>query len=180
MNRFKDMIGTAIGVAMALGFTTFLVALVLALASEQLPAIKSIWVEVRCIAGFPAAGSACVLDQIAALDAQRRDLAQESQRLTGALAAQGFVFTQGEKLKDGFSLVVGTLYRDPARQAGVLRSFCWIIVDNEGLDPRVGLAVMHEDGRTERLDVDATALVQLGMSARAVNAARAACPFPVI
>jgi hypothetical protein len=179
MNKIKHVIGTAIGVAMVVAFAAFILALVLSLASEQLPAIKTIWTDVRCLAGFPEINSACVREQLAELRLQRLGLEEERERILGIIGAQRLVFTQGKQLKDGISLVVGTLYQDGAAQAGLLRSFCWAIVDNPGLDPRVGLAVKHADGRIKDADIGAAELALLGISGRAASAARAACPFPV-
>ena len=178
MRAIKSMIGTAIGFAMVLAFTAGIIALVLSLASERLPGIRSLGSELRCIAGFPAADSDCVANEMAALEAARIALEEEYEQLGDLIAAQDFVFTQGDELKDGIHLVVGTLYADAARQSGLIRSFCWAVVDHGGLDPRVGLAVLHGDGRKEDVSVRASDLALLEMVAGEVDAARAACPFP--
>lgn len=178
MSVIKRMIGTAIGFAMVLAFTAGIIALVLSLASEQLPGIKVVGAELRCIAGFPQAGSECVAQELAALEDERRALEEERERLGDVIAAQNFVFSQGDELKDGVNLVVGTLYADATSQTGLIRSFCWAIIDNGGLDPRVGLAVLHRDGRIEDVAVRADDLALLEMSAGEVHAARTACPFP--
>jgi hypothetical protein len=180
MSRIKEALGTVIGVAMVVAFTAFIVALVLSLTSEQLPVIKNIGSELRCLLGIPAADSPCVAETIDALNEQRRVLEEERERLDDVMAGQSFVFTQGKHLKDRVSLVVGTLYMDAAAQTGLIRSFCWIIVDNGGLDPRVGLAVMHGDGRIEELQASPSDLGLLDMSAHDVEAARGACPFPTV
>lgn len=180
MIPIRNFIGTAIGVTMIVGFAALILALVLSLASGQFPALRKIGAEVRCIAGIPADGSRCMMDRIAALNAQRRALDEERQRLGDVIAAQSFVFTQGEELRDGLNLVVGTLYEDADAQTGLIRSFCWVIVDNSGLDPRVGLAVMREDGRIEELAPDAQQRAQLALSTPEIDAARAACPFPKV
>jgi hypothetical protein len=171
-------IGTIIGVAMVVAFTALIVALVLSLASDQFPGIKTIGSEVRCLLGVPEAGSECVARQMADLSELRRALEDERKRLVDVDAAQEFVFTQGDRVKDRVTLVVGTLYRDAAAQTGLIRSFCWIIVDNEGLDPRVEVAVLNGDGRTEERQASLADLALLEMSERDVDAARAACPFP--
>ncbi|MEO0697851.1 MAG: hypothetical protein AAFY84_17350 [Pseudomonadota bacterium] len=124
MSAIKRMIGTAIGFAMVLAFTAGIVTLVLSLASEQLPGIKTIGAELRCIAGFPEAGSECVAQELAVLENERSALAEERERLGDVIAAQDFVFSQGDELKDGVNLVVGTLYANAARQTGLIRSFC--------------------------------------------------------
>lgn len=177
MTAIRHGIGTAIGVAMITGFTGLILALVLSLASEQMPALKNMGAELRCLAGVPAEDSACVRRKIAALNDQRRALEAEKQRLGDVIAAQSFVFTQGDKLADRVNLVVGSLYENAEARAGLIRSFCWAIVDNGGLDPRVGLAVMRGDGRIEMLEAGPADLALLGLSARDVDAARAACPF---
>jgi hypothetical protein len=115
---------------------------------------------------------------MAALDSERRVLEDERQQLVEAIAAQSLVFSQGEQLKDGFSLVTGTLYQDVAARAGLVRSFCWVVIDQPGLDPRVGLATLHGDGWIEPLNVGPADRGVLGLSVSDVDAARAACPFP--
>lgn len=178
MSAIKRMIGTAIGFAMVSLFTAGIIALVLSLASEQMPGIKTLGSELRCIAGFPQAGSTCVAQELAALEDERRALEEERERLGDVIAAQDFVFAQGDELKDGVNLVVGTLYADATNQSGLIRSFCWAIIDNGGLDPRVGLAVLHGDGRIEDVAVQADDLALLDMDASEIHAARSACPFP--
>lgn len=178
MTKLRNIIGTAIGVAMISGFAALILALVLSLASGQFPALGAIGEEVRCLAGVPKDGSACMVRKIAALEDQRRALDEERKRLGDVIAAQSFIFSQGEMLKDGVSIVAGTLYRDAASQTGLIRSFCWLIVDNEGLDPRIGIAVMQSDGRIEEIVPDPRRTAVIDMNARDVDAARAACPFP--
>lgn len=178
MSAIKRMIGTAIGFAMVLAFTAGIIALVLSLASEKLPGIKAIGSELRCISGFPEAGGECVAQELAALEAERRALEEERERLGDVIAAQSFVFSQGDQLKDGVNLVVGTLYADATRQTGLIRSFCWAIIDNGGLDPRVGLAVLRDDGRIEDVAVRADDLALLDMDANEIDVARSSCPFP--
>lgn len=178
MSAIKRMVGTAIGFAMVMAFTAGILSLVLSLASEQQPGINALGAELRCLAGIPKAGSACMAEKIAALEAERRALEQDRKSLGDVIAAQDFVFTQGAQLKDGVNLVVGTLYRDAATRSGLIRSFCWAVVDNGGLDPRVGLAVLQSDERIEDVTVGAGELALLEMSAGEVDAARAACPFP--
>lgn len=180
MIPIRNFIGTAIGVTMIVGFAALILALVLSLASGQFPALKKIGAEARCIAGFPENVSPCMMRMIAGLHDQRRALDEERQRLGDVIAAQSFVFTQGDELRDGLNLVVGTLYEDADAQTGLIRSFCWVIVDHGGLDPRVGLAVMRDDGRIEELAPDAQQRALLDLSAREVDAARAACPFPQV
>ena len=178
MKMAKDMIGTAIGVAMIVSFTSLIFALVLSLASEQMPALKTIGTEIRCLVGVPDENSTCVRKRIAALDSQRRALEAERQQLVDVIAAQDFVFTQGDWLRGGVSLVVGTLYEDAEARSRPIRSFCWAVVDRPGLDPRVGLAVMERDGRVQATPVGSAERLLLGVSAHEVEAARAACPFP--
>lgn len=105
-------------------------------------------------------------------------MGEDHERLGDVIAAQSFVFSQGDELKDGVNLVVGTLYADATGQTGLIRSFCWAIIDNGGLDPRLGLAVLHSDGRIEVVAVRADDLALLEMNASDINAARSSCPFP--
>lgn len=180
MSEIRDRIGTAIGVAMTIGFAALILALVLSLAAGQFPALRGFGAELRCLVGLPEDGSACMTRKLAALDAQRRALDEERQRLGDVIAAQSFVFSQGAQLKDGITLVAGTLYQNAAAQTGLIRSFCWAVIDNGGLDPRVGLAVKHGDGRIEELTPDARQRALLEMSASAIDAARTSCPFPEV
>jgi len=86
MKELGQITGTAIGVAMVGAFATGIGALVLGLASEQLPALKTIGSEIRCLVGVPAQGSTCVSDQINALDDQRRLIEQERDTLARQIA----------------------------------------------------------------------------------------------
>lgn len=213
MTRLKDFIGTVTGVAMIVCFSALIVWLVLSLASEQMPALKTIGTEIRCLAGFPEDDSACVRRKIAALNDQRRELTKERSDLIAAFAdqrqeletehqrlidefedqrrameqerndlisARSFVFRQGKNIRDRVNLIVGTLYEDAAAQTGLIRSFCYIILDEGGLDPRVGLAVKHSDGQIEALSTTAGDLALLEMRAHEVDQARESCPFPPV
>lgn len=178
MNAIRSALGTAIGTAMAAVFAGGVSLLVLSLTAEQLPVIKTVGSELRCLVGIPADGSACQRDMIAALRDQIEKLELEQDDLGDQIATQSFAFTQGEELKDGISLVVGTLYEDARGRRGLIRSFCWAIVDAGGLDPRVGLAVMHRDRRIESIATGAAEVALLEMSASEIDAAREACQFP--
>ena len=142
MRRIKGAIGTAIGFCMAAGFTCLILALVYSLASEQMPALKSIWPELRCVAGFPENGSSCASQEIATLEDELRNSEQERKRASDAIVGDRLVYTQGEKLKDGVYLAAGTLYQDTAAQTGLIQSYCWVVADISGLDPRAAVAVM--------------------------------------
>lgn len=71
MKKFNNGIGTAIGFLMVTVFTGGIAALVLDLATEDLPAIGKIGGELRCMAGIPAEDSACVGDKLRALEKER-------------------------------------------------------------------------------------------------------------
>lgn len=178
MNTIKSGLGTAIGVAMVIAFTAFILAMVLSLASEQLPAIRTAGAELRCLLGVPEANSTCVINKMAALEEQRRATKIERKRFMDVMAEQNLVLTQGKKINDRIYLLVGTLYEDTATRTGVIRSFCWASLDIAGIDTRFGLAVMYGDGRITELKPDPADLALLEMSARDVDDARAACPFP--
>lgn len=171
MRTIRHIAGTAIGFAMAAGFTGAILALVLGLASTQIPALVSFGTELRCLAGIPAEGSACAASMIRAANEGRLQ-AEE------ALAEQNLVFTQGDAIKDGINLVVGTIYRDAGNRTGVIRSFCWAIVDSGGLDPRVGLAVRDAQGQVTALDPGPDDLTLLDVAPSEIQAARDACPWP--
>lgn len=142
VTEIKNMIGTAIGVAMVTGFTAFILAMVLTLASEQLPAIKTAGAELQRLLGVPEANSTCVINKMAVLEEQRRAIEKERKRFFEVMAEQNLVFTQGKEIKDYIYLLVGTLYENPVARTGVIRSFCWASLDINGIDTRFGLAVM--------------------------------------
>lgn len=199
MKTIKTVFGTAIGFLMVLAFTGTIAAIVFSLAVPDKTAIREFWEEVRCIAGYPVAGSQCAQDAIrraddavdaanrrraeaeaaqrAAEEAQRA--AEEAQRVAeDALARGDLEFTQGPALKDGVSLVVGTIYLDVASRTGLQRSFCWAIIDEGGLDPRVGLAIRDASGQVSVLPLghDDIALMELEPAEAAT--AHASCPWP--
>lgn len=178
MKTIKTFLGTVLGFAMVVTFTMGVSALVLSLAAEQFPEVTSIKATLRCIAGVPDDDSQCVSDLVATLRLEREAIERERQQLSDDIAKQNFVFVEGEKLRDSVSLVVGTLYQDASQQTGLIRSFCWVIVDSGGLDPRVGIAIKHSDGRVEDVALDRADLALLQLNAQDVDAARAACPFP--
>lgn len=178
METVKHGLGTLVGVMIVILFTTGIIALVLSLASEQMPGLKSMAGELRCAMGVAAPDSDCWAERLDELDAERDALRKEQERLDQVIAAQDFVFIQGGSLKSGVSLVVGALYADATRQTGLIRAFCWAIIDEGGLDPRVGLAVLHSDGRIVKVPLKADDRSQLGLSLADIHAARRACPFP--
>lgn len=199
MKTIKTVFGTAIGFLMVLAFTGTIAAIVFSLAVPDKTAIREFWEEVRCIAGYPVANSQCAQDAIRraddAVDAANRRraeaeaaqrAAEESQRAAeeaqrvaeDALARGDLEFTQGPALKDGVSLVVGTIYLDVASRTGLQRSFCWAIIDEGGLDPRVGLAIRDASGQVSVLPLghDDIALMELEPAEAAT--AHASCPWP--
>jgi hypothetical protein len=180
MTSIKNAFGIAIGVVMVAAFAAALIALVLSLASTQMPGIKSAASELRCWVGVPQQGSTCMLNELAELRDEKHRLREEREKLSDMVAAQSFVFSEGEKLKDGHSLVVGTLYEDANAQTGLIRSYCWVIIDQSGLDPRVGLAVMEKDGTIHAIHAtdQSRAVLNIPMGDRMYATTR--CPFPDI
>lgn len=174
MKSLRTLLNTIFGAA----FFCIIAALAWLILERHLPVLGHVTDTLRCTAGVPAADSACVQDMIADLDAARLDIARQRDALDASIAAQSFVFTQGAELADHISLVVGTLYDDARAQAGFLRAYCWAVVDHQGLDPRVGLAIREADGTVSALPLTSDDLTLLEMSRGDVDAARAACPFP--
>ncbi len=185
MKTIKTALGTAIGFLMVLAFTGTITAIVVSLALPDKTILRNVWEELRCIAGYPEAGSDCVLDAIGrAQDAvaaanQRRAEAEAAQRAAeDALARGDLEFIQGPAMKDGVSLVVGTIYLDVTNRTGLVRSFCWAVVDNPGLDPRVGLAVRDASGQITVLPLTTDDLTLLDTDAAEASAALVSCPWP--
>lgn len=199
MTAIKRALGTAIGFMMVVAFTGHIAAIVFSLAVPDKTAIREFWEEVRCIAGYPVAGSQCAQDAIrraddavAAANQRRADAeaaqraAEEAQRVAedalraaeDALARGDLEFTQGPALKDGVSLVVGTIYLDAASRTGLQRSFCWAIIDEGGLDPRVGLAIRDASGQVSVLPLGDDDIALMELEAAEATAAHASCPWP--
>jgi hypothetical protein len=185
MTSIKRILGTAIGFLMVLAFTGTIATIVLSLAVPDRTALHKAWAELRCIAGYPVAGSVCAQDLIRdaneATNAAKRQttIAEVAQQAAqDALASGDLEFTQGPLLKDGVSIVVGTIYRDAINRTGLVRSFCWAIVDSGGLDPRVGLAVLNSTGQVIALDLTNEDLTLLELDENAIAAALVSCPWP--
>jgi hypothetical protein len=185
MIAIKRMLGTAIGFVMVLVFTGAIAALVLSLALPNKAILKDAIEDLRCLAGYPSAGSTCAQDQIRQADAataaaNRQRAAAEAARQAAedALVSGDLEFAQGPELKYGVSLVVGTIYQDAVTQSGLVRSFCWAIVDSGGLDPRVGVATRDATGAVTVLDLSDADLALLELDASEVSAALASCPWP--
>lgn len=185
MTAIKTALGTAIGFLMVLAFTGTITAIVVSLALPDKTLLRNVWEDVRCLVGYPAIDSDCVLEAIRrAQDAveaanQLREEAEAAQRAAeDALALGDLEFTQGPALKDGISLVVGTIYLDVTNRTGLVRSFCWAIIDSGGLDPRVGLAVRDASGQVNVFVLSDDDLALLEMDAREAAGAYSACPWP--
>ncbi|UWQ19059.1 hypothetical protein [Jannaschia sp. M317] len=185
MTAIKRILGTAIGFVMVLAFTGTITAIVFSLAVPDKTALREFWEEVRCIAGYPVAGSQCAQDTIRRADDavaaanQRRAEAEEAQRAAeDALARGDLEFAQGPALKDGVSLVVGTIYLDATNRTGLVRSFCWAIIDEGGLDPRVGLAIRDASGRVRVLPLSDDDIALMELQPVEAAAAHASCPWP--
>ncbi|MEM6890136.1 MAG: hypothetical protein AAF636_18675 [Pseudomonadota bacterium] len=170
-------IRTFLSLLFGLGFFFMIAALSWLILEPHLPFLGETRDTLRCVAGIPAADSDCVQSILDELEADRADIERQKEALESAIAAQSFVFTQGEELKDHISLVVGTLYQDAAAQTGFLRAYCWAVIDNQGLDPRVGLAIREADGRVTALPLSVADLSLLDMQTSDIEAAREACPF---
>lgn len=185
MTAIKRVFGTAIGFLMVLAFTGMITAIVISLALPDKTVLRETWQEIRCLAGYPVAGSDCVKAAIRrandAVDAanQRRANAEAAQRAAeDALARGDLEFTQGPALKDGVSLVVGTIYLDVANRTGLVRSFCWAIIDEGGLDPRVGLAIRDASGQVSILSLSDNDIALMELEPGEAAAAHASCPWP--
>ncbi|MEO1221798.1 MAG: hypothetical protein AAFY42_10680 [Pseudomonadota bacterium] len=173
MKALRTLLNTVLGLA----FFAIIAALAWLILEPHVPELRTARDTLRCAIGMPAANSLCVQDMLADLDAARADVTRQRDALDATIAAQSFVFTQGEELADHISLVVGTLYEDASTQTGFLRAYCWAVIDNHGLDPRVGLAIREADGRTTSLPLSLSDLALLDMPLSDAESARAACPF---
>lgn len=192
MTAIKRALGTAIGFVMVVAFTGTIAAIVFSLAVPDKTALREFWEEARCIAGYPVSGSQCAQDAIRRADDavaaanQRRAEAEEAQRAAedaqraaeDALARGDLEFTQGPALKDGVSLVVGTIYLDVASRTGLQRSFCWAIIDEGGLDPRVGLAIREASGQVSILPLSDDDIALMELEPGEAADAHASCPWP--
>ena len=70
------------------------------------------------------------------------------------------------------------IYQNAVARSGIIRSFCWAIIDSSGLDPRVGLAVRDGNGQIEAINLSASERDQLDVSPSDIDAARQTCPWP--
>ena len=182
MTAIKRILGTAIGFVMVLAFTGTITAIVFSLAVPDKTALREFWEEVRCIGGYPVAGSHCAQDAIrraddavAAANKRRADAETAQKAAEDALARGDLEFAQGPTLKDGVSLVVGTIYLDVASRTGLQRSFCWAIIDEGGLDPRVGLAIRDASGQTRVLPLSDDDIALMELEPGEAAAAHASC-----
>lgn len=175
MHAIKNSLSTILGAA----FVAATVLLGLLILSAQLPGGQMAINQLRCLAGIPETGSACVQDVLRDARTAQSQAEDAQKQLLNALQGQNLVFVQGPKISDGASLVVGTIYRDVANQSGALRSFCWAIFDHGGLDPRVGLATREADGRITSLPIAPKDEALLKLGAAELAKVGRGCPWPV-
>jgi hypothetical protein len=168
MSALRNLLTLIFGAAFVIGT----LALGLLILTLQLDGADDLLADLRCVAGIPADdGAACVQDSIAAANEAR-------ERAESALLGQSIVYEQGAHIGDGVSLVVSSIYADASTRSGLISSFCYAILDNGGLDPRVALATRSGDGRVTAQVISVRDLAMLRMEADALNAARDQCPWP--
>jgi hypothetical protein len=63
-------------------------------------------------------------------------------------------------------------------RTGLQRSFCWAIIDEGGLDPRVGLAVREASGQVSILPLSDDDIALMELEPGEAADAHASCPWP--
>lgn len=178
------------GLATAIGAVTLI--------TGALIAVKAVPPDFRdkllCTAGYiDLAGQTCLAEQAAAAQAEadaaaakarqeaqaQVQAANEARELAEHALVGRMVFEEGPEV-GGLTIVVGTTYVDHASRSGFVRSICWGIHDRGGLDPRITLAQLTAGGAPEAVDVDAYERSALNVDMQAIEAARAACPWPKV
>ena len=132
---------------------------------------------VRADAARLAAENTSLQSRLAALEAQLDQVIADRDQLETVLSG-GMHFSEGPEVA-GLTVIVGTIYADPAGHGDVVRSICWAIQDRSGLDPRLTIAAMDQAGIVTALPVDAFDRSALNVIADDIDDARAVCPWPV-
>ena len=130
--------------------------------------------QLICTAGLTdLATHDCVSDKIAsAVD----ELQAAHDALAGALGGR-MIFTEGPSIAN-VTVITGSIYRDDAARTGLVRSSCWAILDQGGLDPRLAVAEFEPGQGVRAIDVDAFDQAAISVDDRTVAEARAKCPWP--
>lgn len=192
MKKLEQITGTTIGVAMVGAFAVGIGALVLGLASEQLPALKTIGSEIRCLVGVPAKGSTCVADQIEALDDQRRLIERERdtlarqiaeyearQRELEALNGQVENYSQFQDVTLPFgSVTTGIRFASVLEPEAWSESWCYMDRTVRGLPRKVTLGNRSAGEAVRWSRVSAAQLRDADLTRAQMEWAKAACQFP--
>lgn len=181
LSRSIGVVCLGAGILLTAGTSAALIAL-------QLAGDDFAFDEVRCWTGL---SSSCLGQQIDELrhenDALRRSLAELEAQLDEVTSDRdhletvlsgGMMFSEGPEVA-GLTVIVGTIYTDPAGRGDVVRAICFVIQDRNGLDPRLSIANMDRNGVVTALPVDAFDRSTLNVDAHVLETARASCPWPV-
>ena len=144
----------------------------------HVPALAVVEDNLRCVAGVPAADSDCVQSLLADLRDQKAEIEAERDEIADMFTRSERVYEQGEVLRDGLYVAVGTIYDDPDAKTGMRHASCHAVLDLVGYDPRVLLATLGEDGLIVAVPVSTEDALKLELSPSEIVDARAACPFP--
>ncbi len=192
MTTIKRMVGTAIGFVMVAAFSTGIIVLVLSLASKQVPGIKTIGEELRCIVGVPDADSPCIAEQLAALDEERQGLEAERDAFARTAAEHAAREAELEALNnrvENYSqfqtvkLSVGTI-QTGVRFASVLQpevwSEAWCYLDRtvQGLPRKITLGKRSAGQLIRWSRVSQAQLHDADLTRAQLEEAKSACRFP--
>jgi|GEM_PF-5841621 len=178
MKLLKDIFGTLIGMVMVLVFALAIIALIFSLAADQMPGLRALTADARCLTGLASDASVCGRGEIARLNDKVAALGEELEVAKNGSGGQNLVFEQGVDVTDVVSVVVGTIFRQKAGQNVPVRSFCFVNLDDKGLDPRLVLAIKEPDGTISEGVITVSDLALFGIGAADIHAARRACQFP--
>ncbi|QEW21468.1 hypothetical protein LA6_003679 [Marinibacterium anthonyi] len=192
MKALKGMFGTAIGFAMAAAFSAGIIALVLSLAAEQLPGLKALGTQLRCIAGIPAEGSACVAEKFAALEAAHRAVEAERDDLVRQAteyearrkeleALNGLVENysqfQTETLRFG-KVSTGIRFASVLKPEVWSEAWCYLDRDVRGLRRQITLGNQTSGEAVRWTRVSPAQLSDADLTRAQLDQAKAACHFP--
>lgn len=203
MNKIKEMIGTVLGLLLAILFSGSIIAIVLTMAFPDGPSIQGIWDDLRCASGYPVPGSDCVQDLIRkAQDARdqaksasdeairklQTDRDQLSRQIKENIARQEELGALSERVKNFNLFQTKTLefgvVTTGVKFASVLEpevwsdSWCYLERTYNDLPRNLTLGKKASGKTIVWTDVTATMLSDAGLTDAMFNEARSACQFP--
>lgn len=203
MNKIKEMIGTVLGLLLAILFSGSIIAIVLTMAFPDGPSIQGIWDDLRCASGYPAPRSDCVQDLIRkAQDARdqaksasdeairklQADRDQLSQQIKENIARKEELGALSERIKNFNLFQTNTLefgvVTTGVKFASVLEpevwsdSWCYIERTYNDLQRNLKLGNKASGKAVVWTDVTEAMLRDAGLTDAMLNEARAACQFP--